>query len=202
MTEVNKPLESDTDDEILDDDFELEEDKEQQDETSVGATKDVDATQEFLTKVSEIAGRKFETIEDYEKHYKNLSSFVGKKVEPAVSARKPAPRKSEDMSRETTEKLDKIEFLMESPEAKAHFEEYIKPLAEGSGVSLAQAWEKVKPLVLSREEQEKEREIGVSSRNRVKPVDNSKIKGLIDQARSGNAAAQEAMVTEMLGLGK
>jgi len=56
MTEVNKPLESDTDDEILDDDFELEEDKEQQDETSVGATKDVDATQEFLTKVSEIAG--------------------------------------------------------------------------------------------------------------------------------------------------
>lgn len=207
MTEENKLLESDTDDIILDDDFlDIEEDQED-DDVQVGAPKNVDATKEFLTKeqLQRITGRQdIDTIEAFEKHYKNLSSYVGKKVEPAVEKKtQPAPRKSEDTAlTEILETQKRIEFFMENPDAKKHFSEYVKPMADGSGISYVDAWEKVKPLVLSSEEQEKEREIGVNSKNRIKTVDNSQLKGLAEKARSGSAEAQEALVAKMLGLEK
>ena len=201
MTEENKPFESDTDaEETLDDLF-----KEDQESTTeeVGSDKDVDATKEFLTKVSKISGREFGTIEEYEKHYKNLSSYVGKKVvESGDQPQKSTPnRKVEnDSLKEVLESNRKIEFFLDNPDAKKHFAEYVKPLADGSGISYVEAWEKVKPLIQSSEEQEKEKEIGVNSKSRIQTVDTSKLKSLAQEARGGNAAAQEALVAKMLGL--
>lgn len=189
MTEENKPLESDVD---VDLDFE-----EIEQETETGG-KDVDTTKEFLTKVSSIAGREFKSVEEYEKHYKNLSSFVGKKVEPVVKTEQ-APKKSDAME-QILKNQEKIEFFMEKPEAKTYFTEFVKPLADGSGISLQEAWDKVQPLIQSRIEQEKEKETGVNSKNRIKTFDNSEVKKLAEKARMGNSTDQEAFVAKALGL--
>lgn len=194
MNVDNKPLDSDA--EFLQE-FEIEQPEEKQEK------KDVDDTKEFLTKVSAISGREFKTIEEYEKHYKNLASFVGKKIEPEKVEQPQTPDKKDDGGIAlVSENLKKIEFFMENPEAKKHFDEYVKPLADGSGISYKDAWAKVQPLVQSSEEQENEKEIGVNSKNRIMPVDNSKLNELAQKARTGNAKAQEDLVAKMLGLEK
>lgn len=194
MTVENKPLESDA--EFLEE-FEQEDPQEKQEE------KDVDGTKEFLTKVSAISGREFKTIEEYEKHYKNLASFVGKKIEPEKEAQLKAPDKKETEGiTQILANQKKIEFFMEVPEAKKHFDEFVKPLADGSGLTYAEAWERVRPLIQVSEEQEKEKEIGVNSKNRIQPIANSELKELVAEARKGSASAQEQLVAKMLGLEK
>jgi len=202
MTEENKPLKSDVEEDEFSDDIFSQEDNQEENQSETGKEKDVDATEEFLAKVSSISGREFKTVEEYEKHYKNLSSFVGKKVESENQPQRSTPnRKLEnDSLKEVLESNRKIEFFLDNPEAKKHFAEYVKPMADGSGISYVEAWEKVKPLIQSSEEQEKEKEIGVNSKSRIQTVDTSKLKSLAQDARSGNAAAQEALVAKMLGL--
>ena len=78
---------------------------------------------DFLAKAKEITGREFKDEEDFEKHYKNLSSFVGKKVAP-----KEAPRGV------ATDRVAELEFKVDNPEYKEHFD-VIKMVAAQKGIS-------------------------------------------------------------------
>lgn len=77
---------------------------------------------DFLTKASKIAGREFKDEADFEKHYKNLSSFVGKKVTP-----KTEPKGSSD-------RVAELEFKVDHPEYKDHFD-VIKMVSKDRGLS-------------------------------------------------------------------
>jgi len=85
-----------------------------------GTTTDSDNS-DVLSKLKEITGREFKDEDDFKKHYKNLSSFVGKKVEPKV---KPI----------ATDRVAELEFKVDHPEYKDHFD-IIKMVAREKGVN-------------------------------------------------------------------
>jgi hypothetical protein len=78
----------------------------------------------FLAKAKEITGRDFKDEEDFKKHYKNLSSYVGKKVEAKVVK----PAKAEN------DRVAELEFKVDHPELKEHFD-VIKMVARERGKS-------------------------------------------------------------------
>lgn len=77
---------------------------------------------DFLVKAKEITGREFKDEDDFKKHYKNLSSFVGKKSE----------KKSDDS------RVEELEFKVDHPEFKEHFD-VIKMVAKEKGLSYSEA---------------------------------------------------------------
>ena len=81
-----------------------------------------DSESDFLQKAKEITGRDFKDEEDFKKHYKNLSSFVGKKVTPKVE-----PKGSSD-------RVAELEFKVDHPEYKEHFD-IIKMVSKEKGLS-------------------------------------------------------------------
>ena len=85
---------------------------------------DGEANSDFLAKAKEITGREFKDEEDFKKHYKNLSSYVGKKVE--AKAVKPAKAESD--------RVAELEFKVDNPEYKEHFD-VIKMVAAQKGIS-------------------------------------------------------------------
>lgn len=85
-----------------------------------GTTNDSDNS-DVISKLKEITGREFKDEEDFKKHYKNLSSFVGKKVEPKA---KPI----------ATDRVAELEFKVDHPEYKDHFD-VIKMVAREKGVN-------------------------------------------------------------------
>ena len=76
---------------------------------------------DFLKKAKEITGREFKDEEDFKKHYKNLSSFVGKKVEPKA---KPV----------ASDRVAELEFKVDHPEYKEHFD-VIKMVSKEKGLT-------------------------------------------------------------------
>lgn len=82
-------------------------------------------TPDVISKLKEITGREFKDEEDFKKHYKNLSSFVGKKVEAKA---KPI----------NDERVNELEFKVDYPEYKNHFD-IIKMVAKERGVSYSDA---------------------------------------------------------------
>lgn len=84
-----------------------------------GTTTDSDNS--VISKLKEITGREFKDEEDFKKHYKNLSSFVGKKVEPKA---KPI----------AGDRVAELEFKVDHPEYKDHFD-VIKMVAREKGVN-------------------------------------------------------------------
>lgn len=191
--EENKPQETDSEetssetlDEIL---------AESEENTTEGDGDVQDAKGDFITRedLESVAGRKFESKEEFAKHYKNLASYVGKKVEPKVERAKP-----DKSNAELIEKITKIEFLSDHPEAKSFYDEYIRPMANGQGVTLKEAYEKVKPLIDASESQKKEKEIGVESNNRIQSADFQKTKKLSSEARTGSKPAQDAYMKEVV----
>ena len=78
------------------------------------------STPDVIAKLKEITGRDFKDEEDFKKHYKNLSSFVGKKVEPK---RLPA-----------NDRVEELEFKVDHPEYKDNFD-VIKMVSKHKGVS-------------------------------------------------------------------
>lgn len=188
--EENKPLESDSE-ETLENDFdELFEEQESNDSPpeSKEGEKDVQPTDQLLSTLKEVAGREFDSLEDFKKHYSNLKSYVGKKVEPE---QKTSP--TDSTLTEILKNQQKIEFFMETPDAKEHFNDFVKPLAEGSGISYQEAWMKVQPMIQVSKEKEQEK-IGVDSKTRIKPINNPELKKLEELARTGNPSAQEEYI--------
>lgn len=87
-----------------------------------------DQNSDFLSKAKEITGREFKDEEDFKKHYKNLSSYVGKKVAP-----KEAPKVAND-------RVAELEFKVDHPELKDHFD-VIKMVARERGKSYSEVVE-------------------------------------------------------------
>lgn len=202
MQEENKPYESDTSD---DTDFENLDDLFEESVAEAG-DEDVASAPAALSveQLQKLTGRTdITTIAAFEKHYTNLKSFVGKKTE-AQTATKVAPVATEQQSspelRQILENQQKIEFFMDTPEAKTHFEEYVKPLAQGKGISYAEAWAKIQPLVAGSQAKEREKTVGINSKNRIAPIDTSQVNSLREAAAKGSPEAQEKYIAAMLGM--
>lgn len=164
------------------------------DSSQAGTEDDTNIKAGFKDRLEEISGREFKSEEDAIKHYENLASYVGKKKEETAEENPTVAPSEKPKSNVLTDRLDRFEFISENPEAKEHFEEYVKPLSQAKGVPLAQAWEQIKPLIDAKKEQEDEKEIGISSKNRVQPTSNTDLKELRKKAQTGDIASQEAMV--------
>ena len=116
----NKPLETDDPEESQEDLFE-----EPSEETpQEPGAEDVGGKSDFTLKLEEISGRTFKDDADAEKHYKNLSSFVGKK-EVKVAAKPPKPAELEELFNKVSgleQAVTERDFVYEKPESKDHLD--------------------------------------------------------------------------------
>jgi hypothetical protein len=173
----NKPLETDDPEEAIEDLFETPEATPQE-----PGAEDVGDKTDFTLKLEELSGRTFKDDADAEKHYKNLSSFVGKKETKA-----PTPAKAE--LSELMEKVSGLEqtvterdFVYEKPEAKDHLD-LVRSVAKADGVSLAEAWEKTKDYVGAVEASKKEKTV-VESKNRLTAPQQKEVASLVEKSRT------------------
>jgi hypothetical protein len=188
-----------------------------------GGEKDVqdglDKSQEsVLEKLSEITGREFKDEEDFKKHYKELSSFVGKNPKELEEKAKLYDTLKESKQKLETaetggasneeisalrEKIEEMELLQDNPDT-AKILGTIKSVAKAEGVSLKEAYNsKLKDLFQSkldaeRREQE-ERNSSVESKSRISSSKATKIASLADQVKQTDSdEAKEALVKEFL----
>lgn len=182
-------------DESLEDLFE----EEAGNEDVVSDAPDADAV--FKAEMERISGRSFKSAEDARKHYKNLTSFVGKKAEPEKKDATSDPvAASMERIQAIEARLEEKELLSENPDAKEHLK-IIRAVAKDKGVSLMEAFDEVKDVIESASKYKKEREIGVSSKNRINPQQEKKLQQLAKRAaESGRTDDQEAFVAARLGL--
>ena len=188
-----------------------------------GGEKDVqdglDKSQEsVIEKLSEITGREFKDEEDFKKHYKELSSFVGKnpkeleekaklydtlkesKKELETAEQKGAS--SEEVSA-LKEKIEEMELLQDNPDTEKILGT-IKSVAKAEGVSLKEAYDsKLKDLFQSKLDAEKreqeERNSSVESKSRISSSKATKISSLAEQVKQTDSdEAKEALVKEFL----
>jgi len=119
-----------------------------------------DSESDFLKKAKEITGRDFKDEEDFKKHYKNLSSFVGKKntVKPVA-----------------TDIVEELRFKVDHPEYKEHFD-IIKMVSKEKGLNYNDAISDpmVKELVEVR--QSKKGESVIHSNNKISSSNSSTAK--------------------------
>jgi neutral trehalase len=189
MEQKDKPLDTDvveeSQDNELDDLFEAGDEDVQKDAAGTLT----------LEELNELSGRNFTSKDDFFKHYGNLKSFVGKKVEP-----KEAPKADNqvDVLKEIAELKQTIaekDFVSDNPGAKEHIT-LIRDISKARGVSLSEAYESVKDIVESASAYKKEREIGVNSKQRINPMQSQKLNKLIQNVKTGDARSEEALVDE------
>jgi len=144
---ANKLLEEDSEDDSTESEEELDSKEDTKDEDNVK-----------LDTLNKLTGRDFKSVEDFEKHYKHLSSFVGsnpeeikkkaedydKMMKKAEETKEKKTKKTDDLSNDVKERIDsqqtelqsiknqltKAEFLKKHPEAESVYEEYVLPLSE------------------------------------------------------------------------
>jgi hypothetical protein len=201
----------------------MEEQTLQTDSTYVEGEKDVqdglDESQEsVLKKLSEITGREFADEEDFKKHYKELSSFVGKNPrELEEKAKLYDTLKDSKQKLETAvtdgssnqeiallrEKVEEMELLKDNPEISKILGT-IKSVAKAENVSLKEAYDsKLKDLFESKLDAEKreqeERNSSVESKSRISSSKMSRLNSLAEQARATDSdEVKEALVKEFL----
>ena len=139
---------------------------------------------DFLSKAKEITGREFKDEEDFKKHYKNLSSFVGKKVEAKVVK----PAKAEN------DRVAELEFKVDHPELKEHFD-VIKMVARERGKSYSEVVDD--PLVkeLLEVRQSKKGESVIHSNNKISSS-NSSLSKLKSNVNTEDGLAAYLMATQ------
>lgn len=183
--EENKPLETDSN---------VEETKV---ETTEEGRKDVGTKEEKATlsldDLNTLAGREgdnaFKSVEDFNKHYGNLKGFVGDPE--AIKARK------EQEKVETTDALQEVRklreelaeksFVASNPDAKNNLD-IIKAYAAANSLGLSEAWEKISGNFASGN--------SLKTNQRINPVNSTDRAKLVEQAKSGDANAQERLVME------
>jgi len=133
--------------------------------------------------------------EDFTKHYKNLNSYVGKKVKSTKT-----PKNDPDLVTKLAE-IDELkdyvmqkDFLTDNPDAKDSLD-LVKAYAKDKDLSLAEAWEKggISKLVEANKAREDELEIGVKSKNRLNSSEVKKIGNLAKKVESGTASDEERL---------
>jgi hypothetical protein len=197
--EEDKPLETDSEETISDE--ELEKDLQEIDKDLEGGEDVQEAS--FFTKeeVETIVGRPIKDKEDFKKHYVNLKSKVGalppkveKKIEPAIEAQIP----SEILG--IREELNELKFIRKTPEAEKHLD-LIRSIAKGDKIALDAAYEKVKSYLDASEIQSKEKDVAIESKNRIAPKEVQKLNNAIKQFKENKTdKAETDLVTEYLGL--
>jgi hypothetical protein len=200
MTENNKPLDTDS---------EVEELFADEDSLAEEGAQDVDSVETLdsltLSELNVRAGREganaFKSKEDFFKHYDNLKSFVGRKepkeVNQAGEVSDQLDIKSEIFSIKS--QLAERDFISEAPEAKDYLD-IIRAVAKDKKITLKEAWnDSLKEIAEGANAKKKELEIGVKSKNRLNPMQSQKAQQLAELAKTGNTAAQEALLKEMLG---
>jgi len=178
-----------------------------------------DSQEEVLKKLSEITGREFKDEEDFKKHYKELSSFVGKNpkqleekaklYDEQISNSKNRLDEAQTSGAPVAEiqslknKIEEMELLREYPEASKILNT-IRSVASSQQVSLKEAFESdLKDLFQSKLEAERrdeeERNSSVESKSRISSSKASKLASLADQVKATDTdEAKEALVKEFL----
>ena len=207
--EVADPSSEEREIENLDDLF----NNEEEGETNVAPAEEEGTLETMsLSELNSLAGRSgnqsFNTKDDFFKHYKNLASLVGKPAVREASAEKPKKSDSSDKVATLEEEIRTIkatlvqkDFLSRTPEAGAHLK-IVEAVALKDGVSLDDAWEKsVKALAQAAGSYQKEREVGVNSKNRINPMTSQKLNSAKEKfLTSGNRSDMERLVGEALGI--
>ena len=174
----NKPLETDDPEESTEDLFE-----EPSEETpQEPGAEDVGGKSDFTLKLEEISGRTFKDDADAEKHYKNLSSFVGKKEAKAPNPAKPELEELMTKVSGLEQAVTERDFVYEKPEAKDHLD-LVRSVAKADGLSFPDAWEKVKEYVGAVEASKKEKTV-VDSKNRPNVPQTKEFQSLAAKART------------------
>jgi uncharacterized protein YbgA (DUF1722 family) len=172
-----------------------------------------------LENLSKITGREFKNVEDFQKHYKELSSFVGKnpkeleekakKYDEEIAKSKTELKKattdgsSNEDIRELRSKIEEMELLKDNPEASKILST-IKAVATSKNVSMKEAYEQdLKSLLESNIEAERlkneERNSSVETKSRISSADSTKINQLVaDIRKNDSGAAKEELVREYL----
>lgn len=193
---MDKPLESDSE-ELQEDEGKVQPDSSE--EGNQKEEKNVESEVVTLDKLNLLAGRTgdqaFKSVEDFEKHYGNLKSFVGKKQETATPS---AKETSTDLYEELKREIDSLKaeksqesFLASNPEAKENLD-IIEAYAEKNGLTLHEAWEK-KRDVFSRDEG-----ADIKPTNRQMPIQPKDIQQLSERAKAGDEAASAELVRRIL----
>lgn len=173
-----------TNPEVTDDNYKV-------DETTgdLSGTEDVQGNGEVITftkeELNSLVGRNVDGKEDFNKHYKNLSSFVGKKVV-----------KTEDVPQvvgDLQEKIAKMEkesavkdFLLENPTAKEDLD-IIEAYAEKHNMSLSEAFN-------SKFANRTKSSQNVINKNRINPIQAQQDADLEARARRGDEEATNELI--------
>lgn len=152
-----------------------------------------------LEQIEQVTGRKFDSVEDFEKHYKNLSSFVGKKQATQEEPKTVQEPQDNDAKIQAAVKAALEEqSLASNPESK-DFLDLAKAVARDKGISLTEAWNKhVKPLATDASEYRKGRDVGVNSRTRINPAISKRNEAMMQAAAQGDPQAADALVGDFL----
>ena len=116
---------------------------------------------DFLAKAKEITGRDFKDEEDFKKHYKNLSSFVGKKTAPTPKV--------------NTDRVAELEFKVDHPELKENFD-VIKMVSRERGKSYEEVLSDPMVKELLEIRQNKKGESVIHSNNKISSSNSSTAK--------------------------
>ena len=209
----NKPLETNPEELNVDS-------AEGRDDVSATSQEDADASgDDRLNYFNKIAGRDFKSVDDFEKHYKELSSFVGKnpkelqeKAEAFEKLSKGAQQTVDKAEREgsVTPEITQLKDKINEMELERHYPDAVKymsligPLAKQLGISPKEAFENhLKDLITSKLEvdkaKEEEKNISVESKGRVSSSKSAKIGQLTEAIhKTDSQLAKEDLVREYL----
>ena len=173
----------------------------------------------LVKKLSDITGREFKDEEDFKKHYKELSSFVGKNpkeleekaklYDEQLTKSKDKLEKAQSGGSSTEEiqvlkdKIEEMELLKDYPESSKILNT-IRDVANSRKVTLKEAFESdlqdlLKSKLEAEKRQEEERNSSVESKSRVSSSKANKITSLAEQVKtSGSDEDKEALVKEFL----
>lgn len=150
--------------------------------------------------IEKIAGRTFESDEDFLKHYENLKNLVGdqelakERKEKKAEAEKPkgdTPDVAQELA-QLKKDIAKKDFLLDNPSAKEYMD-VLEAYADKHGMPLQEAWEKRFSAIA----ETSQRKV-VINKNRINPVQSQQITSLAAEARKGNQAAQDALINELV----
>lgn len=148
--------------------------------------------------LEKVAGRKFESDEDFIKHYENLKNLVGDQELAKERKAKKEDTKVDKLS-EMEQKLARLEkesitkdFLLATPTAKEHLD-LVEAYAEKHGLSLSEAWEsKVSKLAESSQSRT------VINKNRITPVQSQRVVDLAERAKTGDQNATDELINTLV----
>lgn len=208
----------DINDKPLDTNGEVQESNESQDDNleeifGESGNEDVGSESELsLDQLNQVTGRQFKSLEDFQKHYKNLNSLVGdqKRIETEKKAKELDLLKNkarDDSSPSLAKEIEALKadftedrFLRNNPTANEHLE-LVRSVSKAKGISLDKAWnDHVKDIASGYAASKKEKEIGVETKNRINPQTKQRLNTLTEEyQKTGSGDAQDALVAAWLG---